>query len=1460
MSIEQFTTLAATFFHAIPIDELRTLYDLTCESSNVLTPSSQVPQVPASAAEPGLPYLAFVEIITLVSLTLSPSPTALPTTLLGLTAALHQTAYDHVVSLHAHPPSTRGSPTYPLLTRYLTLLSTSNILTSKLGYHESARVFIDQCGTMNVDVQYGKPGDFERVFEKCIPILDALRCSTGDTCTSLISSTYYTLNSLPHHLNLPNPLHSPHMLQYLGSGPLSPLRYVFLRYGDYIPDDLMECSSEGVAGTWNKACEGTSGNDMAMPVDTFLDFARHFNLLTITDAYAILHHHIPPGSMQLTFPQFLDTLTSLAMMYFPFVVPPNVSRNDPSLQLLVDTEPFRNLLQLMDPESLMFAPPAKQPVLPPPPTPEINPFATPFDPPSVTTTTLPPSPPTNGTSNAAAPSLPALLHTFLATHPTTPALTTLYNHLSTLSPGGRPTRRTITAYLHATLHLVENTMTPKHLNDIYKLSTALQRAIEASGEYGDGSELGAELGKKGRDNSERSTRAFATARANPNSKQSTTTVGYALPSFIFLYTTLTLHLHQIPYPPSPTHLTSYLTSLTTRPLVNTVARALNMALFAPPPSPPCDLTPPPSTMSIYLPQHVDPLHSLLTTHSPTLLASFHHLLSPTVDFGAATVQGCGVKVGVGECVGVMERCGVSADPFVVAECVAWVLGSATPVPDWDTSLVGVFSYGLLWLRVCWEQGGRNVKGAVNALGDALEKLKEVVGEGEREVDEFGGCSAVWGGGVEVKLIYEETPVWDVSTWVKMLRTWGVLERVSFGEAVRVWEEAGQITDKRVGGAWVARVGKAVSFEVFWTAMKEIAVVWGQTQGTTSITGVNTCLNRLLVRRIFPVMQRSALVNSFVKPTEYDPNSLWLLREFESALVALFGRYASGTAGGKEVVFEVDEWDNPNDVDRSDAANQAGVRGALWNEDIETMEKGMTQTDWVAFAKDFNLTPGVVSLSGLKQIFEESGSQWPVFNLMDEEGEFSPVVSMGVPNSPLPFASFCEALLRCGCALNLDGVESDAESNASAHLDVLFHSMDAEGLLFFKSKARLKEMSAVKRAVGVFQGVEEFESLLKLVGGRLDEKVEAEVGAPRGAVVFSVEQCCEAAVRLGLGSLGLLTVLDAWEVAASGRSFLLIGEVALVLKKLVGEKQNEGGFVKYLDSVLFEALEKKVTDDVEYLGLVTPVCGRALDCSIVWKAGEILERLWRLELVRDNGQAQVRDVATHLIDGVAATGLVEVVNVHETCAMAVATLAGSSTVTLAGGVLCMTRLQFDWCVCRVVALAVEVGGGGGGVEEMFEVVLELIKLDITMGGEEEVGGGEKEEEKTELEEAGVEPPPMSDETLFKVKTIFEVYSVGSEVLAAEGVVEEKSFIQFLVDVQLLRGSDSAGGDKVGRVEAMELFRVNVSAKSTMLCPSSSVGLCFEDFYCALHCIALIVTEGVEDEEALPALLERALAGL
>jgi hypothetical protein len=436
-------------------------------------------------------------------------------------------------------------------------------------------------------------------------------------------------------------------------------------------------------------------------------------------------------------------------------------------------------------------------------------------------------------------------------------------------------------------------------------------------------------------------------------------------------------------------------------------------------------------------------------------------------------------------------------------------------------------------------------------------------------------------------------------------------------------------------------------------------------------------------------------------------------------------------------------------------------------------------------------------------------------------------------------------------------------------------MDKDGVIFFKSKARSKDISIVKKSVGFGYGVDEFEQLLKLVGDTYGDNIAIENGAPKNTIVFTIEQTLETIVRFNLGNIGLLSVLDSWSVVSSGRSYITLGEIALLVKKIVisrNPEKKEEGFFEFLKDNVGGVLESKMHDEIEYLGLVTPTCGKSLDTNIFWKANEILNNLWDVELAKvevEKGvkHAAVRDVARHLIAGVAATGLIAGELVHETCALCVATLAGSSTKQVAGGeeeggtILTMSRLQFDWTVCRVVYLCAQAGGGSeeigeGVVEEMYEVVLELIKLDLA---QKEI----EEREKNEAEKAGVVAPPMSQETLFQVRTVFEVYSEPSVVTEEESVVSEVSYIQFLSDTGIMQGenaADDADGElQVSRVEAIELFRINVSTKSSTLAPEGHA-LCFEDFYTALHCIALIATKDIEEDVALPALLERALAGL
>ena len=80
--------------------------------------------------------------------------------------------------------------TYPALTRFLALLRDSEILSSRLGYHEAARIFIDASSPPD---PISPLPSFEQVIMKTIPIFAALLppSKNSDYVRTCIQNTFY---------------------------------------------------------------------------------------------------------------------------------------------------------------------------------------------------------------------------------------------------------------------------------------------------------------------------------------------------------------------------------------------------------------------------------------------------------------------------------------------------------------------------------------------------------------------------------------------------------------------------------------------------------------------------------------------------------------------------------------------------------------------------------------------------------------------------------------------------------------------------------------------------------------------------------------------------------------------------------------------------------------------------------------------------------------------------------------------------------------------------------------------------------------------------------------------------------------------------------------------------------------------------------------------------------------------
>ena len=75
-----------------------------------------------------------------------------------------------------------------------------------------------------------------------------------------------------------------------------------------------------------------------------------------------------------------------------------------------------------------------------------------------------------------------------------------------------------------------------------------------------------------------------------------------------------------------------------------------------------------------------------------------------------------------------------------------------------------------------------------------------------------------------------------------------------------------------------------------------------------------------------------------------------------------------------------------------------------------------------------------------------------------------------------------------------------------------------------------------------------------------------------------------------------------------------------------------------------------------------------------------------------------------------------------------------------------------------------------------------------------------------------------------------------------------------------GEEEEEQSKIERVQAMELFRLNVSGESRDMGNAEEeekVRLSFGDFHACLHCMALILEQDVEESRALAVMLGRSL---
>ena len=125
-----------------------------------------------------------------------------------------------------------------------------------------------------------------------------------------------------------------------------------------------------------------------------------------------------------------------------------------------------------------------------------------------------------------------------------------------------------------------------------------------------------------------------------------------------------------------------------------------------------------------------------------------------------------------------------------------------------------------------------------------------------------------------------------------------------------------------------------------------------------------------------------------------------------------------------------------------------------------------------------------------------------------------------------------------------------------------------------------------------------------------EDTEKGMGAPKGEIIFTVENAIEASCRLRLGDLGLGAVLDTWMVMTSGRQYLLLGEAAILVKKLATQRGGgeEDYWKRWVCGIAVTALEEKLQDEIAYQGISCPTCGSVLDSEIWWKVGGAVEKV------------------------------------------------------------------------------------------------------------------------------------------------------------------------------------------------------------------------------------------------------------
>ena len=221
-----------------------------------------------------------------------------------------------------------------------------------------ARIFIDASSPPD---PISPLPTFEQIILKTIPILAALLppSKSSDYVRTCVQNTFYrnhnpnthSMSGPPPSFNLP--MCDAQVLQHLAKSALSPLRYVFLRYGGYISDDVEACAPSIVTSSWQTAIE--KKDDLTIDQAAFLDFLSHFNVVGDTKSHLSLRSVnkivqlvcSANSTKDITFASFLDILTVISITYFSGGLPDSTA-----------VTCLASLFSVMDPAEIMFLSPA----------------------------------------------------------------------------------------------------------------------------------------------------------------------------------------------------------------------------------------------------------------------------------------------------------------------------------------------------------------------------------------------------------------------------------------------------------------------------------------------------------------------------------------------------------------------------------------------------------------------------------------------------------------------------------------------------------------------------------------------------------------------------------------------------------------------------------------------------------------------------------------------------------------------------------------------------------------------------------------------------------------------------------------------------------------------------------------------------------------------------------------------